>query len=52
MVQYGAVRFSYYKTVNRTAPCDVVRCTITCDVVRFCHFTSGFDAVFTVYAVW
>ena len=22
------VRFSYYKTTNRTAPCDVVRCGV------------------------
>ena len=37
------VRFSYYKTANRTAPCGAV---------RLCHFAGGFGAVFAVYAVW
>ena len=59
----GAVqfmRFSYYKTANRTAPCDVercgaVQCTITCGAVWLCHFAGGFGMIFTVcavYAVW
>ena len=51
-VQCGAVRFSYYKTANRTAPCGVVRCNITYNTVRLYHFTSGFDAVFTVCVVY
>ena len=58
------VRFSYYKTTNRTAPCGAVRCTITCGAVRctitcgavrLCLFVGGFGAVFVVcvvYAVW
>ena len=49
------VRFSYYKIANRTAPCGAVQCTITCGVVRLCHFTGDFGAIFTictVYAVW
>ena len=49
------VQFSYYKTANRTAPCGVVRCKITCSAMRLCHFTGGFDAVFdvcAVYAIW
>ena len=37
------VWFSYYKTANRTAPCDVV---------QLCHFAGGFDVIFAVYAVW
>ena len=45
------VQFSYYKTANRTASCGVVRYNITCGVVRLCHFTGGFGAVFAVYAV-
>ena len=49
------VRFSYYKTANRTAPCDVVRCcgamryTITCGAIQLCHFTGSFSAVFAVW---
>ena len=43
------VRFSYYKTANCTAPCVVVRCTITCGVVRLCHFTSNFGALFAIW---
>ena len=51
------VRFSYYKTANRTASCgvvqcDAVRCTITCSAVQLCHFAGGFGAVFAVYVVW
>ena len=54
------VRFSYYKTANRIAPCGVVQCgavwcTITCGAVQLCHFVGGFCAVFVVcavYAVW
>ena len=60
------VRFSYYKTANRTAPCGVVAvrygaillavwCNITCDAVRLCNFAGDFGVVFTVcavYAVW
>ena len=46
------VQFSYYKTANCTAPCGVVRCTITCGVVWLCHFAGDFGAVFTVCAVW
>ena len=45
------VRFSYYKTANRIAPCGVVRCNITCGAVRLCHFAGGFDAVCAFYAV-
>ena len=48
----GAVRFSYYKTANRTAPCGVVRCTITCCVMRLCHFAGGFGVVFAVCAIY
>ena len=43
------------QTVNNTAPCGVVWCTITCGAVRLCHFASGFGvvvAVCTVYAIW
>ena len=29
------VRFSYYKTANRTAPCDVVRCGALLLAVRY-----------------
>ena len=32
------VRFSYYKIVNRTAPCDVVRCDALLLAVR-CGYT-------------
>ena len=49
------MQFSYYKTANRTTPCSAVRYTITCDVVRLCHFAGGFVAIFIVcaiYAVW
>ena len=57
------VRFFYYKTANRTAPCGVVRCSalllaVWCGcviVVRLCHFAGGLGAVFAVcavYAVW
>ena len=43
------VRFSYYKTANRTAPCGVVRCGVILLAVR-CSYAI-LRAVFAVYAV-
>ena len=48
MVQF--VRFSYYKTANRTAPCSVVRCSAILLAVR-CGYAI-LRAVFVIYAVW
>ena len=46
------VRFSYYKTANRTTPCGVVQCGVILLAVRLYHFTGGFGAIFTVYVVY
>ena len=51
------VRFSYYKTTNRIAPCGMmqcgaVRCNITCGAVWLCPFASSFGMVFAVCAVY
>ena len=46
------VRFSYYKTANRTTPCGVVQCGVILLAVRLYHFTDGFCAIFTVYVVY
>ena len=44
------VRFSYYKTANRIAPCGVVRCGALLLTVR-CGYAI-LQAVFAVYTVW
>ena len=44
------VRFYYYKTANRTAPCSVVWCGALLLVVR-CGYTI-LRAVFVIYAVY
>ena len=46
------MRLSYYKTANRTAPCNVVWCGALLLAVWLCHFVGGFGAVCAVYAVW
>ena len=46
------VRFSYYKTANRTTPCGVVQCGIILLAVRLYHFTGGFGVIFTVCVVY
>ena len=43
------VRFSYYKTANRTAPCGVVRCGAILLAVQ-CSYAI-LRAVFATYAV-
>ena len=48
----GAVQCSFYIIKPQTALHHAVRCTVTCDAVRLCHFASGFGTVFVVYAVW
>ena len=30
----------------------MVRCNITCDAVRLCHFAGGFGAIFAVCTVF
>ena len=51
----GVVRCSLYSFLiikSQITLHHVVRCTITCSVVRLCHFAGSFGAVFAVRAVY
>ena len=44
------VQFSYYKTANRTAPCDVVQCGALLLVVQcgFCGLVNTSSCIYTI----
>ena len=47
----GKVHFSYYKTANHIAPCNVIQYSALLLTVQLCYFTDDFGVDFAIHTV-